>query len=161
MVRVRPGVVLVPTVLGMVGAWASAQDCRLRLLPSDPGAGLHFGMSLAASSHRLVIGVEGDDYAGDDTGSASVYLETEAGWVLEARLTAFPPVGVSLFGHAVSTNDDLTLVGSPYDTGLSGVSGAAHLFERNGTLWSHDAKLTPLDGAYWDACGTSVAWSRS
>ncbi len=84
---------------------------------------------------------------------------TRANWVQMDKL--FDPYGVmqGWFGTSVSIDGDCIVVGVPNDDGNSLMCGAAYVFERNGSNWVGQEKLTAPDGETNDFFGGSVSVS--
>lgn len=61
------------------------------------------------------------------------------------------------FGRSVSMSDGTTLIGAWGKTESGADSGAAYVFQLNGSLWTQQAKLVPGDGAAYDWFGYAVA----
>jgi hypothetical protein len=75
----------------------------------------------------------------------------------EARLEASDGAAGDQFGYAVSMSGDRALVGAFGAAPNGEYSGAAYVFDFDGTSWSETAKLVPADGAAGDCFGYSVA----
>lgn len=117
-------------------------------LRGDSGAD-NFGCSAAVYSNTLAIGA----YDPAAVTNSFVYVYEWGGdeWVEQAKIPA--PSGATNFGSSVSLHDDHILVGAYTE----GNKGAAHIYERTGTNWSHKAKLTASDAANNDYFGYAVA----
>lgn len=61
------------------------------------------------------------------------------------------------FGASIDVDGDLAVVGAPGDNNDGTASGAAYVFQKNGTQWQQVAKLTPNDPTMYQHFGTSVA----
>jgi hypothetical protein len=111
---------------------------------NNPGSAMRYGWSVKLSQDReyLIVG------APDDLSLAgSVFiLKRNAGtpptYTLQQKLTAFDGVAGDNFGTSVSINStgDKVIVGSPNDG-----SGSAYVYNRVGTTWTLDTKLTGSD----------------
>jgi subtilisin-like proprotein convertase family protein len=160
----------------VVGAWCDSEfgdHAGAVYVYEDTGAGweqvakLHasdasiydfFGVSVAIHDDCLVVGATGDDLAtgANTAGAAYVFQNTSSGWTEMAKLVA-PDGGDSAFGVSVATDGDRVLVGTLYGDGAVVDSGAAYLFQRNGTAYDFSRKLIAADGGEWDCFGYSVA----
>jgi uncharacterized protein YkwD len=78
---------------------------------------------------------------------------------IEAKLTAGDAADYDQFGYAVSLSGDYAVVGTPYDDDNGYSSGAAYIFQRNGSAWLEQAKLTAHDASSYDYFGYSVSIS--
>ncbi len=129
------------------------------LLASDGAAGDGFGLSVAVSGDRVVVGARLDDDNGTDSGSAYVFERAPDGsWLEAAKLSASDGAAGDDFGRSVAVSGDRVVVGAHEDDDNGSGSGSAYVFERapDGS-WFEAAKLTASDGAADDDFGWSVA----
>ena len=133
------------------GNWQLQQ----RLEASDGAVADYFGRSVAIDGETIVVGSYLDDVGAGDQGSAYVYSRSGTVWHEQAKLTASDGAASDWFGESVDVSGDTIGVGAH----LSGAAdlGAAYVFNRSGTSWSEQAKLTASDGAASDWFGYSVA----
>jgi len=120
----------------------------------------HFGDSVAIFEDTIFVGAPGEYFGGACcAGAAFVFEYDGALWSQTAKLTASDSATFLGFGSAVALEGDRALIGAP--GGLAGGTrvGAAYVFERSGSVWTEMAKLTPSDGALFDAFGKSVSLS--
>ncbi|MBN1511939.1 MAG: thrombospondin type 3 repeat-containing protein [Phycisphaerae bacterium] len=138
------------------GTW----EPRAMLTASDAAPVDMFGRSVAVDGDLLVVGANGDDDAGQDSGSAYVFVRSGADWMQEAKLCASDGTGSDYFGYSVALSGDTALIGA-YRDGTE--TGAAYVFTRSdgpGTpQWAQQAKLTASDGAETDLFGYHVSVS--
>jgi hypothetical protein len=136
-------------------AWV--QDAKL--YAPDAAASDFFGVDLALSGDRLVVGAYQDDDRGAGSGSAYVFRRSAAGWVQQAKLVASDGVAGDLLGWHVDISGDLIVVGVQQHDVLGSESGAAYVFHWTGSAWQQETKLLASDGAKFDKFGLSVAVS--
>ncbi len=147
------------------------------LTASDGAAVDRFGISVAISDHRAVVGARLDDDAGRDSGSAYVFRHDDNGtpsdpsddfWIEEDKLTASDAAAGDQFGTSVSISGDRAVVGAHLDDDAGTFSGSAYVFRRDDNttpldpsddLWVQEDKLTALDAAGGDRFGVSVSIS--
>jgi len=122
----------------------------LRIAPAELVANDAFGTALSLSANTLVVTA-----AGAMPGAAYVFVGDGVGWSQQAKLTPSGLATGERFGQSVSLAGDRVAIGAGR-VGVDG-TGAVYVFVRTGTVWSEEAKLTPSDGAPFDAFGTSVA----
>jgi len=71
----------------------------------------------------------------------------------DTKLTAFDGGGYDNFGKDVAVQDDVAVIGSPYDDATGGTdSGSAYIYRREGPDWVYHQKIEPGDpegGAYF------------
>ena len=89
--------------------------------------------------------------------SAYIFRQEGSGWIQQIKLKAFDAEIDDYFGSSVSISGDYAIVGAPWDDDYT---GSAYIFKRDGTGWTHQAKLTAGDGEVYDEFGTSVSISR-
>jgi hypothetical protein len=78
----------------------------------------------------------------------------------EVKLTASDGTEDDWFGCSVAISGDYAVVGAGGDDDYDGIdSGSAHIFKRDGTAWTEQAKINASDSAAYDYFGWSVAIS--
>jgi hypothetical protein len=115
-------------------------------------------------------GIDGDQ--GDtsyDSGAAYVFVREGTTWSQQAYLKASYTGARDLFGFSVGVSGDTVVVGAPQEASSAtgdngnpndnsaGYSGAAYLFQRDGTTWSQRAYLKASNTGPLDNFGNSVA----
>ncbi|GIV57334.1 MAG: hypothetical protein KatS3mg042_0247 [Rhodothermaceae bacterium] len=130
-----------------------------KLTASDGAAGDVFGQSVSLSGDRALVGAYLDDDNGSASGSAYVFEWDGSAWTQVAKLTASDGAESDNFGDSVSIDGDRALIGAPYDNDNGSASGAAYVFEWDGSAWTQVAKLTASDGAAGDLFSRSVSLS--
>jgi hypothetical protein len=128
-------------------------DQIAKLTASDGADGDWFGNSVSISGDYAIVGAYGDD---GYTGSAYIFFYNGTNWSQQDKLLASDGAVGDWFGNSVSISGDYAVVGAYGDDGYT---GSAYIFERSGTSWSEQAKLTASDGAASDRFGTSVSVS--
>jgi hypothetical protein len=98
----------------------------VKLTPSDGAEGDGFGRSVAISGNLAIVGAEGDDDNGSNSGSAYIF-DVTTGTQL-AKLVAGDGAPIELFGVWVSIDGNTALVGAPLDDDNGINSGSAYLF---------------------------------
>ena len=132
---------------------------QAKLLASDGAAEDVFGISVSVSGDYAIVGALGDDDNGSASGSAYIFKRSGTSWSEQAKLLASDGAAGDYFGWSVSVSGDYAIVGALYDNDNGINSGSAYIFERSGTSWSQQAKLTASDGAASDLFGSSVSIS--
>ncbi len=132
------------------------QEARL-VDPDGPGYYGFFGVSVALSGDRAFVTDHTWRWADSlYQGAVHVFVRTGQTWTYESRLDG--PVAFELFGRSVSASDDHVLVGALIEDRRSRLfSGAAYLFARSGTVWTHEATLKADDLVEGDQFGMSVS----
>lgn len=136
----------------------STQEMAKLLLDSS-AAGDTFGYSVALSEDGLTaaIGAPYNGARGIGAGAAFIYEKTTNGWVRQTRLFAGDPNEGAFFGSCVTLFDDTLVVGAHGDSDLGPESGAAYVFERNGSTWTQKHKFLRPNGTSFEHFGFSCA----
>jgi len=139
------------------GSWVEEQ----KLVASDGAASDYFGESVSISGDIALVGANGDDDEGLDSGSAYVYRYNGSTdeWEEEDKLVPGDGAANDFFGGSVSISGDTALVGAKWDDDNGSLSGSAYVFRYNGSTWVEESKLVPSDGASLDYFGRSVSIS--
>ncbi len=135
------------------GNWNEVQ----KITPPTGSTEDGFGVSLAISGNRLIIGASGVENAGVTTGTVYVYERTAPGvWSPTATLFASDGAQFDSFGFEADIHNNKIIVGSRNDDDDGEDSGSAYLFTHDGTSWNETAKYTASDAAAGDRFGRDV-----
>ena len=127
------------------------------LRPSDGAQDDHFGNAVGLSGIRAIVGAADDDDHGSASGSAYFFEDYHYGWTEINKVTASDAHAGDAFGTDVSISGDHAVVGAPANIGVDyNYSGAAYVFQRWGSYWTEDQRLTPDDAGFFDHFGESV-----
>jgi len=133
-----------------------ASGVQLAKLTAVDGAAMDlFGGSVAVSGNTAILGAQGDDDNGHQSGSA--YLFDAASGLQLAKLIAADGSRHDFFGYSVAVSGNTAIVGAHGDDDNGSRSGSAYLFDITSGLQL--AKLTADDGAAYDEFGWSVGIS--
>ena len=119
-----------------VGGWTGTLNEQAKLLASDGAASDFFGISVAVAGDTVVVGAEGDDDQGSNSGSVYVFVKPASGWAnatQSATLRASDGAAGDFFGHSVAAVANTIVVGAYGD---DGVRGSAHVFEKPALGWT-------------------------
>jgi hypothetical protein len=135
---------------------------QTRLTAADGAANDSFGVSVALSNDgkTALIGAFGKTVGSNERrGAAYVFERNGSTWQQQTQLTAADGAANDSFGFSValSSNGKTAVIGAP---GKTESRGAAYVFERNGSTWQQQTRLTAADGAAFDSFGISVALSN-
>ena len=126
--------------------WSEQQ----KLLASDAMPLDSFGSAVALSGDVVIVGAEGANDDGSDSGAAYIYRydENTSQWIEDAKLTASDAAIDDVFGSGVAVDGDVVVIGAPRDDDNGPNSGSAYVFRYNdGTgQWDQEAKLLAFDG---------------
>jgi hypothetical protein len=132
---------------------------QAKLTPSDGEQKEQFGHSVAISGDTAVVGAYRDDDNGIFSGSAYVFVRSGTTWSQQAKLTASDAAARDYFGVRVDIEGDTIAVSAYKSDGGETDSGAIYVFERDGTAWSEQAKLTASDATAYDGLGVGLSIS--
>ena len=127
------------------------------LKADDGAANDRFGTSISISGDTVIVGSPKSDLeaGGEDAGAVYVFVRDGVRWK-QTKLTASDAADGDQFGHFVSLEGDMAIVGAFSDDDAGSKSGAAYIFVRNGETWTQEAKLTASDADKGDQFGISV-----
>lgn len=144
------------------------------LKPHNSGNLDGFGIRVAISGDSIIVGSQGEDGASltdpGDAGAAYVFVRDGTDWSQQAYLRANDPRSSDVLGWGMDIDGDRAIVGAWGDSGSVPVvdgpnggqlrsSGAAYVFERNGTNWHQLSRLKAPNPAEVDNLGFGVAIS--
>lgn len=130
--------------------------------PPSAYEGVGFGASVAIDGDTAVIGAPDGSFVGSSPGAAYVFTRVNDSWSQNAKLTPSDGESGDNFGASVAISNDTIMVGSTAASitrsngATRGDQGAVYVFDRSGSAWSEQAKLTAADGKTFDNFGTSV-----
>ena len=142
-------------VKNSTGHWTQKE----KLLASDGAAYDFFGDSVSVYNNTAVIGADGDDDKGSNSGSAYVFVKNSTGhWTQKEKLLASDGHSFENFGDSVSVYNNTAVIGADGNSNNSIRSGSAYVFEKNSTgHWTQKEKLLAGDGAADENFGNSVS----
>ncbi len=129
---------------------------------SDTSASHQFGRSVSIYNSRIMIGATSARNSSNvSSGAVYVFDFDGSNWVETTKLSASDGDFGDRFGVSISLESDRVIIGAESDDINSSFrdSGAAYVFDYNGTSWSQTTKLTAFDRNKRDFFGHSVALS--
>jgi len=130
-----------------------------QLTASDAQANDQFGVSVALSGNRLVVGAHGEDTAGLNAGKVYVYDWNGTAYVEVAQLTASDAQANDYFGRSVALSGNRLVVGAHLEDTAGLDAGKVYAYGWSGTAYIEIAQLTATDAQASDQFGVSVALS--
>jgi hypothetical protein len=104
-----------------------------KLLASDGQEGDNFGSwGLSLDGDTALIGSNGDDDMGINSGSAYVFTRIGTTWIQQQKITASDGAAGDAFGFAVALSGDSALIGAYNDDDSGANSGSAYVFTKSG-----------------------------
>jgi hypothetical protein len=121
-----------------------------------------FGYSVALWGETLVVGAPNLDLPatpsteyGGNVGAAYVFVREGTNWIQQARLRGAELVSGSFSGGSVAVFSNTIVVGAIQQPDIAVNSGAAYVFEKNGTNWVQTECLrapAPAEGQLFGRC---------
>ncbi len=111
-----------------------------KLVSSSGGNVLGFGYSVDIDGDTIVVGELLGRNGLFAAGAAYVFVRTSTTWTEQQKLVASDGVNFDQFGFSVAVDGDVVVVGAPFDEpdpASDPDQGAAYVFRRTGTTWSH------------------------
>lgn len=131
---------------GAVYVFEAARGRLLHTLrPPSPAGGDEAGQALAAAGTLLVVGVPGDDIAGE-TDAGAVLLFDLVGGAMLRRCTAPMPENGARFGAAVAIQGESLVVGAPREDREAVDAGAVYVLDADCGLLARIANPAPHPG---------------
>ena len=148
------------------GTWSE----EAKIQASDIAASDYFGYNVDINSDgtKIVVGAKGQDTGGSLAGAVYVYTYSGGSWGSEQKIQASDKRLNNEFGWAVDFNTDGTklIVGAIYHDGGPPIgdkpvnnSGAAYVFEYDGSNWNEVKILKAFDPVLSDHFGAAVGMS--
>jgi hypothetical protein len=130
-----------------------------KLTASTAAAGAEFGSAVFVDGEVAAVGARFHDCdTGSGCGAAYVFRFNGSIWVQEQKLTASDAAAGDEFGSSVSVSGNRILVGAWLDDHAGGTdSGAAYVFQWDGSRWVQQQKLTASDADRFERYGLSVS----
>jgi len=130
---------------------------QAKLLPLDPVSWAGFGTAVATDGDRAFVGATSAYGAASGSGAVYVFERSGTTWSQVAKLDAADGAPLDGFGSSLSLLGDTLVIGAVGDDDHDLESGSVYVFERSGSSWTQQAKLTASDGARGDNLGSSVS----
>ena len=106
------------------GVWTE----QAKLLPADGTEGDIFGTSVTLDGDTVVIGADGDDDNGSNSGSAYVFTRTAGVWTQQVKLLPADGAAGDEFGVSVGLDGDTAVIGAFGDDDNGSAAGSAYVF---------------------------------
>jgi len=130
-----------------------------QLTASDATAYAYFGISVALSGNRLVVGAHAEDSAGLDAGKVYVYDWTGVAYIEVTTITASDAQASDYFGRSVALSGTRLVVGANTEDTAGIDAGKVYVYDWTGVAYIEVTTITASDAAPGDYFGVSVALS--
>jgi hypothetical protein len=129
--------------------WATDSITETKFQPSDIVNGARFGYRNVGISGNGLYVIAGAPNIASNYGKGYVFFYNGSNWVQQADITN-PDNNATNFAGKVAINGDgnVAIFGQE---GYNSYAGAAHVYTRSGTTWTHRARLTASDAAANDS----------
>ncbi|VAW48564.1 hypothetical protein MNBD_GAMMA03-1306 [hydrothermal vent metagenome] len=129
------------------------------IIPDGLDVSNRFGISVSLQGDRALIGDFYNRENGLQSGAVYVYELVNGLWQQTKKLLASDGGSTDEFGVSVSLSGDRALIGAVNydDVTNGGNSGAAYIFDYDGSDWQQVAILTAIDGSSNDEMGNAVS----
>jgi len=128
-----------------------------KLTADDGTLNDQFGNAVAFDSDYLIVGALLDDPAGNQSGSAYLFVLIDGVWTEQAKLIPDDGEARDRFATSVALSGAYAVVGATGDDDGGDDAGAAYVFVRQGQTWTQQAKLIASDAGEDDSFGRAVA----
>lgn len=135
------------------GVWAQ----EAKLVAKDGKPGDYYGISVAVSGDRALVGASEAAGSNGKTGAVYVYERANKAWSLKAKLVPSTGAAGDQFGYAVALEGNIAVIGAPSSDSIGTDGGAAYIFKFDGTSWTETSKLLPSAGGPFGYFGGAVA----
>lgn len=110
---------------------------QAKLTPSQGASQDDFGISVSLSGNMALIGSNGNDEIGTNTGTAYLFVSTNIStWIEQEKLVAGDGENDDFFGLSVGLSGNIGVVGAPQENSQGENSGAAYSFDFNNLTYA-------------------------
>ena len=151
---------VVPAGLLTIGAtWIPCQaQCEVvELHASDPHFRDSFGIDTDICGLFAIVGANKHGHVVGGSGGAYIFRREGVTWIEEAELIVSDPFPDFNAAGAVAIGFGVAAFGSEFDNDGGSNAGAVYIFNRQGTSWSEEIKLTASDASSDQFFGKAVA----
>ncbi len=136
-------------------AWVQQAE----LVPSDPGDGDWFGISVALHGTTAIVGAYAK-VVGANNQQGAVYVFEKSGgvWTQQTKLLTSDGAQWDGLGGSLAFDGTTLLAGAAGKSVSTSLQGAAYVFTRSGATWAQGARLVASDPVSNDQFGTSLAF---
>ncbi len=128
-----------------------------KIQATDAASRDELAISVSLFGDRLLVGAFKDDDNGADSGSAYVFDFDGINWIQSTKILAPISSAEDQFGFSVSIDNNMAIVGAPFDGDLGNGSGSVYFYNLNGNTWSLDSKQFAADTSGGHQFGRAVS----
>jgi hypothetical protein len=129
---------------------------QAKLVSADVDAADFFGVSVAIDGDTAIVGAHRHNWPKADGGAAYIFVRNGSNWTQQEKLTPEDTVQFDYFGFSVSVSGDSAIIGCIRNDHNGNDSGAAYIFERDGTTWTQGDKVVGNNTGSGDRFGFAV-----
>ncbi len=127
-----------------------------KIVSDDLERGDIFSAAVSIYDGTAIVSAKYDDDYGSNSGSAYIFEKINNTWMQTQKLTTSDSMPQDRFGNAVSIHGN-TAVSAMASGDIGGIStGAVYVYQKDGSGWSEDTRLTPDDASDYDSFGVST-----
>ena len=132
---------------------------QAKIQAADKQLNDNFGASVSIDGDTVVVGANGEDTVGVDSGAAYIFTKTGSAWTQQQKIQASNVGAGDQFGYSVAIDGDTVIIGAQLEDAGGTNAGAAYVFTRSGTTWTEQQKIVASDAEATDYFGYSVSIS--
>ena len=125
-----------------------------KLTASDAATTDRFGIDVAIHGDYAIVGA---DQENSHAGAAYIFTRSGTTWSQQQKITAIDITADDHFGIGVDISNNYAIVGAYHAHSPAADAGAAYIFTRSGTNWTHQSKIVASDQASNDFFAYQVA----
>ena len=139
--------------------WGGNMTQEAKLVAPDAAVNDFFGGSVAIDGDTIVIGANGADAQGEESGSAYVSTRSATKWREPEKLTPMNGIVNGNFGYAVDIGRERIVIGASHHK--KDVTERVYVFSLIGANWTELGMLSDRDGNPDSNFGSAVAVDKS
>lgn len=124
------------------------------LTPGDGDPRQDFGVPHFLDSNTILVGAPSGDY--NAPGSVYIFVRNGTTWTEVGKFSASDAHAIDTFGSTFASEGNTVVIGAPYSHQPAYGTGAVYVFQRNGTTFTEQAKITLTNPGYFANFGSSI-----
>ena len=133
-----------------------------KLTANDGAAVDWFGRNVTLEGPTIAVGAPLSDPSGVvNAGAAYLFEKSGPGWTQTDKIISPTPTPGAVFGASVAMDGEWLVIAAELDNLAAPSSGAAYIYEQNGSSWTYDACLVAPEPTTGAEFGDAVAIAKS